>query len=286
MKRITLITLILMLAIALLLSGCSFGKPQTEGIKTSEGEILVGEQLEWPGSSMGGLSKPNATITSIIKDNDTENCTVSFSAMSSETAAQYIENLKQQGYLAVIDVSDTDGLFYSGANAAGVCVLFTYTNSSQEGIISYTPSQGSVPSQVSTAGQTGVSSQETTSNQTGVTESVDSSSEDEVPIDMTDVSPWPDGFLDGVTELAGKIMNVYNQNDENITVELFYVEKSDFEAYVSTLKQNGYTVDVDEGKDSYSYDFRAYNENGDYVNAYMYYESKTATVYMEKAVNE
>jgi hypothetical protein len=43
---------------------------------------------------------------------------------------------------------------------------------------------------------------------------------------------------------------------------------------------------IDEGKDSYTYDFRAYNENGDYVNAYLSYEGKTATVYMEKAVKD
>jgi len=267
MQKIALVTLILMLTAALLLSGCGLLKPKTQGIKTSEGEIVVGENVKWPDADMPGLTKPNATVVTVIRDNASGSCSVAFSEMTAETATQYIASLKQQGYAPVLDMTDTDGYLFSGAKSDGENVTFTYTNSTKEGTITYTPAQGGV------------------SGVTGTSELTDAS-EAQGPVDMTDVSPWPNNFLAGVPELKGKITNVSNQNNQNVTVELSYVEKADFEAYVSTLKKNGYTVDADESKDSYTYDFRAYNENGDYVNAYLYFESKTATVYMEKAVKD
>lgn len=280
MKKIAFITLVLMLTLTLLLSGCVFGKPKQGGVKTSDGEIIVGDQVKWPDADMGGLSKPNANIVTVIKDNSSGSCVVAFSEMSSDTASQYIANLKQQGYQPILDMTDTDGLLFSGSKSDGENVTFTYNISAKEGTITYTPAQGSV------SGVTGISDQTNVSGQTDASGLNDNSSQAQAPVDMTDVSPWPNGFLSGVPELKGKIINVSNQNNQNVTVELTYVEKADFEAYVGTLKQNGYTVDTDEGKDSYTYDFRAYNENGDYVNAYMSYDGKTATVYMEKAATE
>ncbi len=278
MKKIALITLILTLTTTLLLSGC-FGTPKQQGIKTSEGEIVIGENVKWPDADMGGLSKPNATVVTVMKDNLSGSCIVAFSDMTTETATQYIASLKQQGYAPVLDMTDTDGSIFSGAKTDGANVTFTYNISAKEATLTYTPAQGSVSGVTGTSGQTG------TSNQTGTSLPTDTS-EAQGPVDMTDVSPWPNNFITGVPELKGKITNVSNQNNQNMTVELTYVEKANFEAYVNTLKKNGYTVDIDEGKDSYTYDFRAYNENGDYVNAYMSYDSKNATVYMEKAVKE
>ena len=280
MKKIAFITLVLTVTLTLLLSGCVFGKLKSEGIKTSDGEIIVGEQVKWPDANMGGLSKPNANIVTVIKDNISGGCIVAFSEMAGDTATQYIANLKQQGYQPIFETSGTDGYLFSGSKSDGNSVTFTYTSSSKEGTITYTPAQGIV------SGVTGVSEQTSVPGLTGVSGLNGNSSEAQAPVDMTDVSPWPNGFLPGVPELKGKIINVSNQNNQNVTVDLSYVEKSDFEAYVSTLKQNGYTVDTDEGKDSYTYDFRANNENGDYVNAYMYYESKMATVYLEKSIKE
>lgn len=285
MKKIALVTLILALTTALLLSGCGLIAPKQQGgIKTSDGEIVVGENVKWPDADMGGLAKPSATVTAVIKDNISGGCSVAFSEMTADAAASYVAGLKQQGYQAVLDMTDTDGLFFTGSKADGAAVAFTYTNSAKEGTLTYTPAQDGVSGVTTVSEQTGTSAQTGTSNQTGT--SLPDESETQEPIDMTDVSPWPSNFIAGVPELKGKITNVSNQNNENMTVELAYVEKADFEAYVATLKKNGYTVDVDEGKDSYNYDFRAYNENGDYVNAYMSYEGKTATVYMEKAVKE
>jgi len=182
--------------------------------------------------------------------------------MSNENAIQYVAKLKELGYQSIMEVNDTDGVMFSGKNSSGVMVTFTYNNTAREGTISYLP------------------------NPSDGTEPVDGSQINSLSVDMADVSPWPQNFMSGIPEMKGKITNVLNQNDENVTIELEYVEKSDFEAYVSTLKQNGYTVDADETKDSYSYDYRAYNQNGDCVNISMSYEYEKATVYMKKVATE
>ena len=260
MKKYILLILTVICTFSFILSGCVGTKEN--GIKTSDGEIVAGDNIKWPESNMGGLQKPDANITAVIKDDTSGSYTVAFSGMSKEKAVQYVAKLKEQGYQSIMEVNDTDGIMFSGKNTSGILATFTYNNTAKEGSISYVPN---------------------TSESSGT---VSNSSDSKSSVDMTDVSPWPQNFMSGISEMEGKITDVLNQNDENVTVELEYVEKSDFEAYVSTLKKNGYTVDADETKDSSGYDYRAYNQKGDYINASMSYEYKKATVYMEKAVTE
>ncbi|MFV0467261.1 MAG: hypothetical protein ACK5ML_14580 [Lachnospiraceae bacterium] len=103
-------------------------------------------------------------------------------------------------------------------------------------------------------------------------------------VDMTDLTPWPTEYMNGIPELQGKIVDVV-VNEESVYVDLEYVEKSDFENYVEQLREGGYTVDVDETKESSSIDFRAYNENGDWVHAYWTAgeDQNAASIMLEKA---
>ncbi|HNX13845.1 MAG TPA: hypothetical protein PK854_12545 [Oscillospiraceae bacterium] len=142
MKRSALVALILMLTAALLLTGC-FAKPKTQGIKTSEGEIVVGEQMAWPDADMPGLSKPDATIVSVVRDNASGSCMVIFSDMAADDASNYIAALKQQGFEPVLDMTETDSYLFSGARTDGENVTFSYTISTKEGTVTHTPAQGS-----------------------------------------------------------------------------------------------------------------------------------------------
>lgn len=273
MKKTMGIFLAAVMMISIFLPGCaSIAKLKDGSIKTSDGEIVTGDNVKWPDTNMGGLTKPNAKITAVLKDDKTGNYTVAFSDMDKEKAAQYVEMLKTQGYKSVMEVNDADGIIYSGQNSSGVAVTFTYNNTAREGTISY------VPTAASGTGDSVVSQDPASLDNT----SKDTSSQ----VDMTDASPWPQNFMTGVPEMNGKITNVLNQNDENITVELEYVKKADFEAYVADIKKNGYTVDADEIKDTYSYEYRAYSKTGDCIHITMNYEYEKATVYMEKAVKE
>jgi hypothetical protein len=83
-------------------------------------------------------------------------------------------------------------------------------------------------------------------------------------IDMTDADSWPANFLAGVPELQGKITYVSYDGVTNVIVDLSYVEKADFEAFIETVKQAGFTIDADESKSTDGINFSAYNEADDW----------------------
>lgn len=257
MKKLILTIFTLGLTLSLVLTGCGGNSNKTE-IKTSDGQLTVGDNVKWPQENMGNLQAPNAKIVGVVKDTASQACIVAFSEMKEDDAVKYLVKLKDLGYKSIMEVNDTDGIIFSGKNANDVLVTFAYNKTATEGTVTYS-----------------INSSENKS--TNIPQS------SQATIDMTDVSPWPKNFISGVPELNGKIVNVSNSNDESVTIDLEYVEKTDFETLIKALKQNGYTVEADEDKDSYSYEYKAYNANGDWIDAYMKYDNKTVMIDMEKA---
>lgn len=255
MKKQTIIVFTLIILILLAFAGC--GSNNT--VSTKDGTITAGDNVSWPQDSMGDLPKPNAKITAVVKDDATGCCAVTFSDMTNSDAVSYISAIKQQGYQAATEFTDNENIMFSGQKNKAI-VTFTYNKSSAEGSVSYIYEESS-----------------SNENQSG------NSNDNVSNIDMSDISPWPSNFMPNIPELKGKIVNVLNQNNETIEINMEYVEKTDFEAYIAVLKQNGYTVDADEVKDSNSYDYRAYNKNGDFINPYMRFGDKTVIIYMEKS---
>lgn len=282
MKKYILISLTVILTFSFILSGCGNNEKlkddsiksgdETVSIKIDNGDIVAGDDVEWPENNMGDIAKPNSKITAVLKDDTTGNCTVVFSDMDKEDAVQYVEELKKLGYQPIMEVNDADEVMFSGKNSKEVMATFTYNNTAKEGSVSYIPNPSD---DIGTLND----SENNNSNVDSKDDSVNSSS----VIDMTDVSPWPSDLIFGLPELNGKIIDVINQNDETITIELEYVEKSDFESFLSNVKNSGFTVDSDEVKSASSYEYFAYNQNGDTIILDMTYESKTVSVYVEKA---
>ncbi len=274
-----ILPLALTLSLALTsLTGCGIlGKPSASGSVAASGQnisgtsgtsnggavnpTVSGDAAAWPKEKMGDLVRPNAPITAVVSDDVNASYIVAFADMSKEDAEKYVENLKTQGYTAITELTDAQGILFVGQNAAGSQVTFAYDFAEKDGSVTY----------VSASGNPGASTPNP-GNSTGNPASVD----------MTDVSPWPASFLADIPELAGKITNVLNQNDDSVTVDLEYVEKKDFETFVAALK-TAYADSPDETKDSYTYDYTGYNANGDYVSVSMNYEQKTASVYLEKS---
>ena len=261
MKPFLRVILPVLLAAALLLTAC--GKDKGNTVKVDGGEVTTGSDLAWPADKMGGLPSPGGKLTGLYSDSASGSTIAAFSDLSEDEANAYVASLKAKGYASAMEMRDEDTLLYSGTAADGSTVLFTFTFSSGEASLTFAPA-GTVP-----AGGDNVTSE---SGSAGAT-------------DTTDVSPWPQGFLPGVPELAGKITNVTNQNNQNLAVNLEQVEKADAEAYVEALKAGGYTVDADDIRDSYSMTYSARNAAGDLVQLTMVFEYKSATVYMEKAAS-
>jgi len=219
--------------------------------------VAAGQNMEWPKEKMANLTEPKANVTAIVKDDTTKQCTVAFGEMSEADAKAYILKLKELGYVNnVVEMTDANSVMFSGESSSGEQVTFIYNISTKDGTIFYDP-KGKGTSSIS------------------ISKSVD----------MTDAAAWPANFIPGVPELNGKITDVVNDNNKTTTVYLDYVEKAAFEAYVKQLKQNGYTVEVDESTSVTSVDFRAYNAAREWVHAYLNIEQdrNSATIEMEKA---
>lgn len=230
--------------------------PTVEKQGNGKAEVDLAKNLKWPEDSMGNLPEPKATITAVLKDSTTGECTVAFSEMSKEDAETYVSELKKMGFSGEMEMADTESIIQSGKLENGSTAVFVYKLTAKEGSISYGSKSGSASGPAAGG-----------------------------PVDMSDAATWPDKFMNSVPELEGKIVDVVNQNNKYVTVTLEYVDKKVFEDYVARLKQNGFTVDVDEKTSVSSIDFWANNSAGDRVHAYLTIEgsNNTATVEMEKA---
>ena len=177
-------------------------------------------------------------------------------------------------------MNTSDGFMYIGGASDGSVVSFTYNTKSNDGMITFTEASADTASQGSDS--TG------TDNAWEGGQSDDNSAVAETtagPVDMTDAAPWPAGFLQGVPELEGKISDVMNINNKDVYVYLEYVEVSAFNAYVNTIKNNGYNVDATEFSTVDSKNYGASNSAGDYINVFMSMSSSSndVTIWMKKA---
>ncbi len=252
--------------LTLTLAACGGGKTEDSG-KTEDGgkaaqenagnvstgaELDFGQNLKWPADSMGKLPEITGKITGVLKDDGSGQCTVAFSEMTKENAQAYIAEMKKMGYTGELSMADEESLVHSGKAADGSTAFFTYNVTAKEGTISYGSGK--------TSGQSAAE------------------------IDRNDAAPWPKNFMESVPELAGRITDVVNDNNKKVTVSLEYVDKAIFEDYIKLLKLNGFTQDADENTSVSAIDFRAYNAQGEWVNAYLRIEegNNTATITMEK----
>jgi len=244
----------------LALVGCGGGTT----VKTDDGSVTVGNDMTWPTASVGGLAAPGGKVTGIVKANNGDGVVVAIDQLGKSEAEAYAAKLQAAGYTSEYEMKDATTYMFAGTKADGSAVIFTYDYEDGQASLTYTPVQsGSTPG--------------TSDPNGGTTEQPGEA------VDMTDAVPWPTGYLAGVPELAGKITNVVELNGTEVTVELSYVVRTDFEAFIQQIKDNGFGFDADEIKDAYERTYSAKDKDGNYLMAHMNYEYQTVTVYMEKA---
>ncbi len=152
--------LILMMALLLAASGCGAIKDKvsekvSEGIiegalggkvdieeggskiTFEEGQMEVGEDLEWPKDAMGNLPVPKAKITFIMKDDSTGTCGVTLSEFALQDAKKYLEEITALGFKDGMNIKDETSFMYTGKRDDGSGILFSYTVEAKEGVISF-----------------------------------------------------------------------------------------------------------------------------------------------------
>ncbi|MDD4717524.1 MAG: hypothetical protein PHN99_05365 [Eubacteriales bacterium] len=198
----------------------------------SQGTVVTGSD-QWPADVMGGLPVPAAKVTAIFKDETKKEYVVTFAEMELASAEGYAVSFRNMGFANDLDVITADSIMISGTASSGAKAMFAYSVSEKSGTVTYIHEPEAVVSIVES-------------------------------IDMTDADSWPANFLAGVPELQGKITYVSYDGETNVIVDLSYVEKADFEAFIETVKQAGFTIDADESKSTDGINFSAYNEADDW----------------------
>lgn len=97
----------------------------------------AGENLDWPKDAMGELPEPKAKVTFVMKDDANMGCTVTVEEFSVKDAEKYLEMLKEKGFKEGMNISDEDGIMFTGKKDDGSVVNFIYNPDSKDGTIAY-----------------------------------------------------------------------------------------------------------------------------------------------------
>lgn len=93
--------------------------------------------FRWQDSDFVNLPKPDALLTSIVKDDTTQSVMSTFSKMSTQAAASYVTSLKNIGYSGDCDYNDEAGTIFTAKNDNGYAITFTYSSETCEGTLLY-----------------------------------------------------------------------------------------------------------------------------------------------------
>lgn len=150
-KRLFLALLILCLAFAFTACGGSDKESEDSGltnvdvdtsldgesgtITSDEGSIEYGEDIDWPDDL--DLEKPKGTLVGVMKDAESNQYTIAFNEMELDDAKDYIQYLKDEGYVDGMELSDVDMEMYSGTKPNGEFATFIYNSEPKEGSLTY-----------------------------------------------------------------------------------------------------------------------------------------------------
>ena len=221
----------------------------TTTIKTDQGTSQIGTDLEWPKDKMGDIPQPKGKIVGVFEDTANKSMSVTFDTMSYEDGKDYYEKLKALGYTKGMEAFSTDNLTFSGYKEDKTEILFMYSKESSAGTLVYLVDSSSAI------------------NAFAVEETIEPIVEPAEPeeIDMTDDVPWPDGFIEGLSELEGKITGISSNGNNYKNIDFEYVEKEVVIAYIEELKELGFTVDASEDMSADYISYNSYNEKDECI---------------------
>lgn len=238
MKQMKLVFCVLLtLALAISLVGCSFGgafKVDKDGnviIKDKDGdggELVIGKS-KWDKSKMHGLDAPKAELESSLSTGD--GVMYTFSEMKEKDAEKYIQTIKDKGftYNSVV-VGDFS---YTGTNKDGETINFTYDKDSKSGTI--IAGKGDPPSE---------------------------EDKDKGAVIGGSEKKWDSSLMGGLPDPGVKIESFWTV-DGGTTYSLGVI--SSYEDYVEKIKECGFTEDPSESSMDDFYMYTAVNSAGDRV---------------------
>lgn len=243
--------MLLVFSLVFSMAGCFGGRPRVDKDgdiiikdKDSDGNDVVIGGKKWDKSAMHGLDAPKAKIeTSMISEDGT---IYGFSGMKEKDAKDYIEKLKSEGF--TYNSVTMEDYIYIGTNKEGLTVTFSYDKETESGSIM--SGEGEAPSEDDT---------------------------DEGAILGGSGKKWESERMGGLPDPGVEVISFWTvDGDTNYSLEVI----PSFTDYVETIKDYGFTEDIDETEINDIYVYAASNSNGDRITFSV--TTDTSTITFEK----
>lgn len=227
----------------------------TTTIKTDEGTTQMGTNIKWPKDKLGDLVELKANIVMLNEDKENTLTYILFDTVKKDDAEKYLQSIKDLGYEAIFENTNSEGFIYSGRNKDGFEVLFSF-NLDGSGNLSYTQNQSA---DLSNPNESSNASSESLFTGDAITEDITEE------IDITDDAPWPSDFFIEIPELEGKITEVTSSGETEKYVYMEYVKKEDALDYLDKIKDAGFIESPTESISSDYLEYQASNSSEDYI---------------------
>lgn len=203
-------------------------KDKKLSISTKDGDLQMGESLDWPNDKMKPLPKPKAKVVSVGEQSSDQSITVMVHFPNHTEPMNYLEEVKSLGFMQE-SMSESEG-FYSfmgyGKDNIQLSITTMGLDELAMGIITLTRDSD-------------YAEEFFRKEEEGTTEL------DLTGVDMTDDVPWPKDKMDDIPELPGKIVAVTTMEDA-VYIELEYVKKEDVITYIETVRKLGFSISSSE----------------------------------------
>jgi hypothetical protein len=106
-------------------------------INVGGGAMEVGEDLSWPKEAMGDMPELKGKVTFIMRGEENKGATVTVSDVKPDIAKEYISILEGMCSEGGIVSEDSEYVVYSGKTDKGASIIFQYSQSDMEAVITY-----------------------------------------------------------------------------------------------------------------------------------------------------
>lgn len=218
----------------------------TMSIESKDGSYEMGESLDWPKDKMDPLPVPEAKVISVSSNNESGATDVMMHFPNKRMSIDYLEKVKQLGFVEGF-VSDSEGYYTYIGHKEG-----------ENSQISLT-SQG-LDDDVTLLMITFKKDNEDTKDFFRLL----AEGEPELDLavgDMDSDLDWPKDKMGSIPELKGKIETT-NITNENVYVDLAYVQKQDVLDFIEKVKKLGFTENYNSTVSRDTITYAALNEEG------------------------
>ncbi|NLY35794.1 MAG: hypothetical protein GX046_01015 [Tissierellia bacterium] len=188
-------------------------------ITTDGGTMQSGENLKWPGESMGSLPEPKATIISILQLEEENSTMVILSFEKDNGGADYMEKIADLGYIQRMLTKSDESVMYLGVKDDNTALMFNYDPTDLQGSITLMRDDDNAKTFFETE--------------------VKEETQEPLAVDMSQSMKWPKESMDNIPELKAQISSI-SLNTDSVSIGYKNIGLKDITAYIEEIKALGF----------------------------------------------